>query len=243
MNFDRETAAREWRLSILSRGGLRVSEVDELEDHLEQIELELLEQLPADEAFWVAAHRVGTPDALTREFDKVRPNFGWATRAQWALLGLLVYWLLQPLALALVFAISGLLIRVPLFAGIGEFIRMTAQLFSLILILAGVALVVRRAGRQPGGSDKWLSSLSKLEWRGLLLVAAAIIVLQLGTQFLGALVFQWAVVPAVPGLLARIQGEHWYWLARALGYAMPAGLLLLVVAMRRRVELESPTSK
>lgn len=242
MKFDRETAAREWRLSILSRGGLRVSEVDELEDHLEHIEVELLEQLPADEAFWVAAHRVGTPDALTREFGKVRPNFGWATRAQWALLGLLVYWLLQPLALALVFAIFGLLIRVPLFAGVGEFIRMTAQLFSLILILAGVALTVRRFGREPGISEKWLSTLTDFDWRGLLLVAASIIVLQLSTQFLGFIVLQWSAVPAVPGQPARIQGEHWYWLARALGYAMPAGLLLLAVAIRRRVDLESSTA-
>ena len=184
-----------------------------------------------------AAHWSARPTPLLR-VRQGAPELG-ATRAQWALLGLLVYWLLQPLALALVFAISGFLIRVPLFAGVGEFIRMTAQLFSLILILAGVALAVRRFGLEPGISEKWLSTLTELDWRGLLQVAASIIVLQLSTQFLGFIVRQWSAVPAVPGQPARIQGEHWYWLARALGYAMPAGLLLLTVAIRRRVT-ESP---
>src|SRR5690606_35142811 len=106
VSFDRAEAVSAWRISILSRGGLTVTQLDELEDHLELVEADLLAGMPADEAFWVAAHRVGTPDALTREFGKVTPNLGWAIRAQWALLGLLAYWLLQPLAFALVYALS-----------------------------------------------------------------------------------------------------------------------------------------
>lgn len=45
VSFQRDAAVREWRTSILSRGGLTVSEVDELEDHLELVEADLREHL------------------------------------------------------------------------------------------------------------------------------------------------------------------------------------------------------
>lgn len=231
-----------WRISILSRGGLTVTQLDELEDHLELVEADLLAGMPADEAFWVAAHRVGTPDALTREFGKVTPNLGWAIRAQWALLGLLAYWLLQPLAFALVYALSGVLVRLPLVAGFGEFMRISVQPIALLLICVGLALVVRRAGAEPWISEKWLRPLGALGWRGLLLVAIAVAVLHQGTQYLAFVVIQWAAVPAVPGQLALIQGDYWYWLSRALGYAMPAAVLVLAALIQRRVDSGRPTS-
>src|SRR5690625_442655 len=90
--FDREASLNAWRSALLNKGGLTPDDVDELQDHLEVAEGELKAQLAADEAFWVAAHRLGTPDALTREFGKIQPNTGWLLRAQWLLLGLLTYW-------------------------------------------------------------------------------------------------------------------------------------------------------
>lgn len=241
MSFQRDAAVREWRTSILSRGGLTVSEVDELEDHLELVEADLREHLRPYEAFWLAAHRVGTPDALTREFAKVRPNMGWEVRAQWAVLGVLAYMLLVPLVQPLLYLLIAGLARIPSLIGFAAGIRLHVWPLAMLLVIAGLAFIVGRSGASPAVVDRAVGRLAGLGWRGLASAALVFAAWQVGLNFL--LGSSFSMVRAAldrPGELAPIQSEVWYWLADALRYVLPALLLGLVVWIQLRLERARP---
>ncbi len=241
VSFQRDAAVREWRTSILSRGGLTVSEVDELEDHLELVEADLREHLRPYEAFWLAAHRVGTPDALTREFAKVRPNMGWEVRAQWAVLGVLAYMLLVPLVQPLLYFLIAGLARVPGLVGLAAGLRLHVVPLAMLVVVTGVAFLVRRSGASPAVVDRAVGRLARLKWLGLVLAALVFVGWQLGVNYL--LVNAFLIVGEAldrPGELASIQSEVWFWLASAVRYVVPALLLGLVVWIQLRLERARP---
>lgn len=172
--FDRATAERTWRTSLLSAGGVTVSEVEELHDHLLQVEEELLEQLPPEEAFWVAAHRTGTPEALTREFAKVRPNAGWLLRAQWVLLGFVLLGLLKPVADLATGVVTTVLAMVPGLEGLA-YLLLAVLINTSYLIPALIAyLLVRRLRLDPTRLEGWLQRFDFRGWWGFGLAVAAI---------------------------------------------------------------------
>lgn len=241
VSFDRDAAVRDWRVSILSRGGLTVSEVDELEDHLELVEADLSEGMRPSEAFWVAAHRVGTPDALTREFAKVRPNMGWEVRAQWALLGLLAYMLLLPLAQLLLYSLIAGLSRLPGFVGPAAGLRLNMGPLSLLLVVVGVVFMVRGSGASPAVVERALGRFTALGWPGLAVAVGGMVAWQLGLGVLTGRAF--SLVRATlerPGELAPIQSEVWFWLANALRLVVPALLVGLIVWVQRRLQRARP---
>ncbi len=242
MSFDRDGAVRDWRKSILSRGGLTVSEVDELEDHLELVEGDIREHLRPYEAFWLAAHRVGTPDALTREFAKVRPNMGWEVRAQWAMLGLLAYMLLVPAVQPLLYLLIVVLARSPELTGLAAGIRLNVMPLSLLLIFSSVAFTVRRSGASPTGVERAVSRFASFGWPGLALALVMLVAWQLGLNALmGNLYSAAKEALGSPGELAPIQSEVWYWLANGVAYGLPAFLLASIVRVQLRLERARPT--
>jgi hypothetical protein len=70
--FDFETRVHEWTDALRSRGAFRAEDVVELESHLrDEIDALAKTGLSAEEAFLVAEHRVGRPEALAAEYAKV----------------------------------------------------------------------------------------------------------------------------------------------------------------------------
>lgn len=94
--FDLETAIRSWRHTFLEREGTRAEQADELEDHLRQ-EHERLRipkrgdtaLLSEEEAFLIAARRLGSTEALAHEFGRSNPGAVWRRRWIWMLTGYL----------------------------------------------------------------------------------------------------------------------------------------------------------
>lgn len=241
MSFDRDAAVRDWRISILSRGGLTVTEVDELQDHLEHIEADLLDHLLPEEAFWLAAHRVGTPDALTREFGKVRPNMGWHLRAQWVLLGLLAYVLLMPAVQALLHLLVAVLARSPSLIGLAAAVRLYAGPLAIAIVFSGVAFAVRRSGASPAAVDRVVSAIGSSRWPALPLAVLGLVAWEVGVYFLAGTASSLARETLNPvGGPAPLQSELWYWLSTGLVYAYPAFLLGLIVRIQRRLEAAMP---
>ena len=237
MSFDRVAAARHWRNSILSRGGLTVGEVDELEDHLEQAEEELRERVRPDEAFWLAAHRVGTPEAMTREFAVVRPSIGWELRAQWALIGLLASSLCVPVAMAIVVLLAAVVAPVPPLAGVAAVLLLYASPLAFVLTVVVAVIAVRRLGASPTGTERAVRYLAAQARPGLALVVLGVVAIQVGAGLVTGAAYAHATgVLYVPDRIAPLQSGLWYSLVPAVHYATSAFVLVLIVKIQQRLE-------
>lgn len=237
MSFDRSAAARHWRISILSRGGLTVGEVDELEDHLELVERGLREHLGPDEAFWVAAHRVGTPEALTREFALVRPNFGWELRAQWALIGLLGSWLLVPSAMAVLNLLAAIVVQVPPLAGVAAVLVLYGSPLAFVLAILLAVVVVRRLGAVPIGIDRAVGYVAANPRPWLLLAAVGAVAWQAIMAFINATLRPYAMGALFnAGEVAPLQSGMWHALLPVAQYAVTVLVLVLIVWVQQRLE-------
>lgn len=241
MSFDREAAVRQWRTSILSRGGLTVSEVDELEDHLELVEADLNVHLKPEEAFWLAAHRVGTPDLLTREFAKVRPNMGWEVRGQWALLGVLAFMLLTPLMQVLLYLVVAAAAQVPFLAGFAGALSIYVLPLATIMGLAVPVWAVRESRAAPTAVERAISRFSSSGWIGLLVTVILLIAWQQGLNALLIRAFTAASAALEqPGSVAPVQSMLWYWIGSVLNDVRPAFIIGLIVWIQRRLERSRP---
>ena len=90
--FDLNEEIRKWRRAILENQTCTNSDLDELESHLRDEMAQLQDSsLSEQEAFWVAAHRLGDTGALAKEFAKVNESFLWRKRCFWATLGIASY--------------------------------------------------------------------------------------------------------------------------------------------------------
>lgn len=232
-HFDRQSAHAAWRLQLLTNGGMSPTQVDELYDHLQNIEQELDALLPPEEAFLVATHRIGEPTHLAEEYAKVTPNSGWLLRVQWAVIGLLVYWLGSPVASTIVY---GLTAAIGTTFGPGTLtaaLRLYAPLLSLALCVAGAILLIHRFALTPATVDRTLS-LDNLSIRRLLpTISIAVVVWQLLFRYLG----NWflGVISAIspnsgPALL---QSRLWSDVASMLEYLLPVVLFLTAIGLQR----------
>jgi hypothetical protein len=90
--FDLNRSLGYWRERLAQSGRCRQEDIDELEEHLceEMANLERI-GLDGEEAFLLAARRLGTAESLGVEFEKVNGAFVWLHRLRWMALGVLVY--------------------------------------------------------------------------------------------------------------------------------------------------------
>jgi len=97
--FDLSSAITDWRSEVAARGCCRKDDIDELETHLRE-EHESLKGvgLSDEEAFCIAARRLGPPDAVCAEYAKSNPGVVWLNRLTWMATGTIAYWALRALA-------------------------------------------------------------------------------------------------------------------------------------------------
>jgi len=89
--FDLNEEVKQWRSELLSGDSVSETDADELENHLRETFGDLQAKLEsADEAFWLAVRRIGSPDAISLEFSKINTTHIWRRRALWMLAGFLI---------------------------------------------------------------------------------------------------------------------------------------------------------
>lgn len=156
--FNLNRAIYLWRQRISGSPAVRGKDMDELEDHLRDAIASLeLRGLTAQEAFYVAQHRLGASDVLQAEFGKVNRSQVWLDRALWMVLGSLAFSSLASLshAMASLAELGLFLVR-----GECEFVpvRMLLYPFSFGLLL----LLLWRWGNRPNAAParvgRWMRS-------------------------------------------------------------------------------------
>ena len=87
--FNLNQALLNWREALGASPALPSQTVEELESHLlGSLEALRAKGLSEEEAFYVAARRVGPADTLCREFAKINAVSVWSDRALWTLMGM-----------------------------------------------------------------------------------------------------------------------------------------------------------
>jgi hypothetical protein len=90
-DFDLAASLTRWRESLGAHEALTPERVRELETHLRDSLAEIRAQgITANEAFWVAARRVGDASSLAGQFVQADPASVWRTRVFWMLMGLIL---------------------------------------------------------------------------------------------------------------------------------------------------------
>jgi len=85
-NLDRQLAS--WRQRVLDQEQLRPQDAEELESHLQESIADLeTKGLSDEEAFLIAARRLGDGESLGREYGKVHRGGLWLRRIFWMVLG------------------------------------------------------------------------------------------------------------------------------------------------------------
>lgn len=96
--FDLNQQISNWRKNVIEKGSCHVSDVDEMESHLkDEIDQLKSQNLSEQEAFLVAAHRLGQPDAIAEEFAKVNGTL-WLRKIFYALCGVFAFWAANQIA-------------------------------------------------------------------------------------------------------------------------------------------------
>jgi hypothetical protein len=86
--FDLNCAIQRWRENLTQSPALRSENLNELESHLrDSIATLQTRGLSSEEAFTVAAKRIGTGGLLAKEFAKVNAGAVWMDRLLWMLIG------------------------------------------------------------------------------------------------------------------------------------------------------------
>ncbi len=96
--FQLEEHLREWSNHFSQTESMHQGDVAELECHVrDAVEVLVASGLNVKEAFMVATHRLGDPNALGGEYRKVSSHCVWARRAFWMTAGCLLFELLRLL--------------------------------------------------------------------------------------------------------------------------------------------------
>ena len=156
--FDLNPAIQRWRDNLGQSSAFRRENIDELEAHVRDSVAALQSQgLSAEEAFMLAAQRIGKGSSITAEFAKVNRQAVWLDRLLWVLVGSQL-WLLAANVSNLIFAATNALLgainrQLPVYgvAAVPDRLLSTAisQLAFPITLLLGVMLfwrIIRKWG-------------------------------------------------------------------------------------------------
>ncbi len=232
--FDLNEAVRAWRERLASQPDLQGGDLDELEDHLRESLAELRSLgLSAEEAFLIAARRLGDPGEIAGEFAAADPRLRRRLRLRWigvGALALLVLGLVAQLLAGL--AVGGLGVPGPggAFLARGSGLVVLGVFLTVFLVgglfIWGVLTGDRTAGRLRGeglwsrGLWALLGVILVLSFLGAALRSGAAVWLHHGL-FLGAgagmaAALTWFPLALLAVLPVLLVGALW-WLARPRG--------------------------
>lgn len=225
--FDLNQALLDWRSRLAAAGPCRAEDLEEMESHLRD-SVGALEArgLTSDEAFLVAARRLGHPRNLAEEWGKVHPAEVFRTRAIWMLVGFLLVGLLGDVARVVSGAIilgGNLLEAEPLWLG------WAGLAGTALTLIVGAALFARFAS----GRLLALPRAAQDRFRRAAFLGPVL----LGT-LLGARLAAWAepvalareLSPSALGGIYVVQG----WGQAVGGILLPIVTVLFLVALVRR---------
>ncbi len=228
--FDLDAQRRGWRDALLREDALGPDEVDELEDHLLS-ELETLKAvgLSEEEAFWVAAKRVGDGDVLALEFGKVNRRAVWSKRAQWMLAGYLTAVLLTALFSALS---NGAALLVASLSHSASFTALVYISANVLLVVFTLFLAVTSVKQELGGWKRLRGPFERAQ-QNIFLSAVAVTLTMLFLRLLGVAGYRLldrALTYEVVRGWGYERSEYVHFLAYTDGFRM-FGLVLLPAAV------------
>jgi len=168
--LDLNEAIGNWRAGLSEQEGCRATDIDEMEGHLrDEVEQLRATNLSEEEAWLVAAHRLGDSAWVAREFAKVNEGAVWRNRLFWMGVALLAYFLTDYLARAASLACVTLAALGGL-EGLGlSVVSVTAKLLTF-----GAALFLLAPGLLRGGYGMRFYGATARPWGRILLVGAIV---------------------------------------------------------------------
>lgn len=182
-SFDLNNAIGKWRARLAAEEGMREDVLRELESHLRDgVEVWRGKGLSEEEAFWVAARRIGQAREISAEFAKAEPLNVWRTRLFWMLVGIISMNLLSDFTQIVVFAAQRIAQATQ-----AEGTEL-AHWFQIARLVTPLALCVLALWILRGGADRWSSRLAWLA-ESRTRVGLAVVAMLIGAQWmqLGAL--------------------------------------------------------
>jgi hypothetical protein len=178
-----ETYLQDWCNTIAENEALTAEDISELEDHLQADFLRLKETGLCDQdAFWLAAKRLGETDTICSEFRKVNGTSLWTRRVQWMIIGYLAVSLLN-VSINMISKLAATIAALFASGWISFIVYGAAQ----IALLFGMVYIVYNL---LFGTESFLNVLAngfhfvKLKPKGLLLIAfSGMILLSVGSKF------------------------------------------------------------
>lgn len=197
--FNLNKAIAEWSQNLARGGTCRRSDITELEGHLrEEVEHLKGSGLTEEEAFLVAARRLGDTKTLTEEFAKINAGTVWCHRLFWMAVGILSYCILKFLILAT----SGACVWIAAVNGLKGYSLGMVKIASSATILSAVLFLIYSVAKQGGHRiEHWLNCASKTRMRRSLLAITSL-ALVLALVFLGRIF--------IPHITARTLGVRVY---------------------------------
>jgi hypothetical protein len=166
--FRLEDAIENWKEALIGDGTINAEERLELESHLRESVAALQSQsLSVQEAFLVAANRVGRPVELQQEFEKNSSASRWRYRLFWMLVGTLGLKAIGG-TLAAISAMLGTAMAASGFAGSASAIAMLA---ATVLLWTGVIAVGFRQRKRLGAGCEGLPQVWMVTLAAMLVVA------------------------------------------------------------------------
>jgi hypothetical protein len=168
--FDLESAIQQWRQRLAGEPSVSSDGLAELEEHLRTSIDDLRSKgLSAQEAYQIAAQRLGEPKAIGTEFQQINPAEVWGRRVLWMAIGCLVtqFWSsISSSATQLTFAVLG---PNPWDANQGQSLNTARNLIMIgthlvfwILLMGGAVLLAKGKGSpQLEKASRWLSDRTR----------------------------------------------------------------------------------
>ena len=169
--FGLEDAIEKWKEALISEGTINSEERLELESHLRESVVELQSQsLSEQEAFLVAANRVGRPSELQQEFEKNSSASRWRYRLFWMFAGSLG---LKAIGGVLT-AISVMLETAMAASGFAGSASGIAMIVAMVLLWIGVFVLGFRQRKRFGSGGEGLP-LAWMATLGAILIIAPLV--------------------------------------------------------------------
>jgi hypothetical protein len=220
--FDLDEAVRAWRARLSAQPDIQPGDLDELEDHLRESLTELQARgLGDEEAYLIAARRLGDPVALAGEFAAVDPGLRRRLRLRWMAVGALAVLALSFAADLVANLSAG---GIGLLSVEGTALGLTSGLLRLVVFMAGAIVIWRLlASDAAAGKIRSLGIWSV----GLATATLAFLILVVSAAFLrgGA---AWLLGMGVPSAQLPTMSLMAFWMRSGLMVLLPLALLLML---------------